>query len=119
MVRAPAVGDHYRHSLLTTRSSSSLPVIGRARWYIPHQSHVQDPDVHTHLQRGRGDQAVGLAVPGLEVLLDLVADLAGNLGSMLLRCDHDERSAYQPHVVVLSIGLLGDGGPVAVISGAC
>ena len=118
MVRAAAVGDDDRHSLLTTRPSSSLPVVGSPGWDVPHQGHVQDPDVDAHLQRGRGDQAVGLAVPGLEVLLDLVADLAGHLGGVLLGCDHHERSAHQPHVVVLSIGLLGDRRAMAVVAGA-
>ena len=58
------------------------------------------------------------AVPGLEVLLDPVADLAGHLGRVLLGADHHERTAHQPHIVVLLVGLLGDGRAVAVVAGA-
>ena len=119
MIGPATVGDDDRHPLLTSRPPGTLPVVRCLWWDVPHQCHVQDTNVDAHLQRRRGDQAVRPAVPGLELLLDLVADLARHLGSVLLCCDHDEGALHQPNIVVLLVGLLGDGRTVAVVPCAC
>ena len=115
---AAAVGHDHRHPLLTTGSPGPLPVVRRTRRHVAHQGHVQGPDIDAHLQGRRGDQAIRAAMFGFEILLDLVADLAGHLGRVFLGADHHEGTAHQPHVVVFLVRRLRYGRAVAVVPGA-
>ena len=65
-----AIGDADSHSMSTTGSSRSLPIIRWERWDVSHHDHVQRTDVNTHLERWRGNKTVHSAIRVFEGTLD-------------------------------------------------
>src|SRR6266496_804781 len=80
MIATPAIGVDNRHTVTTTCTTCTLPVVRWFRRNIPHQHHIESADIYAHLQGRRGNQAIVLAFWLLKLLFNRFTFLCRYLG---------------------------------------
>ena len=114
-----AVSHDHRHAFFTSVPALPAASSWTARGGTFRIRAMSKAPMFTPISRvGVATRQLVRPLPRLEIVLDPVADFARHLGRVFLGTDHHERSAHQPHIVVLLVGLLGRGRAVAVVAGA-
>src|SRR5262245_61640115 len=79
------IGHVYGHAMAAPRAPRTLPVVRRARGDVAHEHRIERANVYAEFQRRRADQSVYVLGLTLELILDALAHVCGDLSGVLGR----------------------------------